>query len=301
MKSNDLLFIVAIVGLGIVALLSGGGSGGGLFSSQSGNGSQTNGNLNEQQIGQELNKVERDVSQVAKDVKTLEENKNASVYKGMIDLQSISHSYNNDPANEYIHITASSQNKKNIKITNWTLRSISTGNSISIGKGTYLFFGDGQDRSTTQDILMTPGDIAYINTGRSPLGVSFKTNICSGYHNQFLQFNPYLSTNCPLARNEKNNIPPTVKNDSCFDMLDNFPQCRIQTASFPIGTSPECSNFITKTMNYRACVDLHRNDIGFYKNEWRIYLERSDSLWKTRRETVELIDELGKIVDSYSY
>lgn len=310
MKGNDILFVVFIVGLGIAGLISG-GSGqplteGGLFGFQAGNSSSgqpttisSGRKLTQQEIAAEVSKAERDTQQVSKDIQTIKDNREASIYKGSVAIQNISYG-STDPSNEYISIYALSQNKNPIKITGWTFKSLSTGNSATIGKGTYLFFGDGQDSKSLQDIYLSPGDTAYISTGRSPLSVSFKVNRCSGYQSQSITFNPYLFTDCPLARNEKNNIPPTVKNDSCFDLIDSFPQCRVRTEPLPLGTSPECSNFIA-SLNYRSCVDTHKNEAGFYKPEWRIYLGRSEILWKTRRETIKLLDDVGKTVDTRSY
>jgi cell division protein FtsX len=47
--------------------------------------------------------------------------------------------------------------------------------------------------------------------------------------------------------------------------------------------------------------ERHKNDQGFYDPTWWVYLGRDDSLWKTRREIIDLLDQNGKIIDSTTY
>jgi hypothetical protein len=73
------------------------------------------------------------------------------------------------------------------------------------------------------------------------------------------------------------------------------------TTSRIIQVERECTDFIYKKVNYPACIDTHKNDKDFYQNEWRIFLKRSETLWKNSREDIVLLDEEGKIVDEYKY
>ena len=149
---------------------------------------------------------------------------------------------------------------------------------------------------------ISAGDTAYLITGISPNGVSFKTNKCSGYLTQFQTFIPYISNSCPRPRDENlSAIPKIAVNDDCLDYIDSFPSCRVETQNLPVNWSYECKNFITQKINYPSCVNLHKGDKDFYQNEWRIYLKKSTSLWKSRRENIILYDNLGKIVDTLTY
>ncbi len=306
MKGNDVLFVVFFIGIGIAALLSGGAKSSGtqnkvpVFSSgSSANGSSVNRNpttnkpVTEKTIAQEIKKIERSVEEIAKEITKLEENQNASTYKGSISMR-ISGRASSDPIKEYITLEASSKNKEPINITGWQLKSLSTNKNVSIKQGVYLFFP--QSQNPESDIYLNPNDKAYISTGRSPMGISFKVNACSGYHSQFLSFTPSIRQECPLARDEVNKIPTSPVNDSCFDFIDRFPKCRTEVNSLPSNFTFECRNFILEKMTYSSCINTHKNDADFYKKEWRVYLGRDESLWKQKRETIVLLDNLGKTV-----
>ncbi len=156
--------------------------------------------------------------------------------------------------------------------------------------------------NTEDTIMLTGGDTLYLVTGISPNGASFKVNKCSGYLGQFQIFVPYLNNICPLPKDEDlSSIPNLVINDACFDRIDTMSRCRIQTAPLPQNLSSECTNFILNKINYPSCVNIHKNDKDFYQKEWRVYLGRSASLWKNKRETIVLYDSLGKIVDTLKY
>ena len=58
---------------------------------------------------------------------------------------------------------------------------------------------------------------------------------------------------------------------------------------------------IAYKINYNSCVDVHKNDATFSRLEWRVFLGRDQELWKVKRETLLLIDDKGKLVDSLSY
>jgi hypothetical protein len=92
-----------------------------------------------------------------------------------------------------------------------------------------------------------------------------------------------------------------VINDACFDYIESMGQCRIQTETLPLNWSHECTNFIYNKINYPSCVNTHKNDKDFYQKEWRVYLKRSEKIWKEKRETIILYDDHGKIVDTLKY
>ncbi len=252
---------------------------------------------NEQQIQQKLNESERKAEKLKKQVALEEAKKNASVYKDIVDLSFINRS--NDPKQEYAQIRVNTA-KEPINVTGWRLVSKSSGQSVTIPKGTYLFFTGTQN--TEENIYLNSGDVLYLVTGISPNGASFKLNKCSGYLSQFQTFTPSLYTNCPQPRNEDlSSIPKTVNNDACLDYIDYFPTCRIQTETLPANWSYECTSFIYNKINYPSCVSTHKNDKDFYLKEWRVYLKRSEKIWKDRREEIILYDNNGKIVDTLVY
>ncbi len=221
-----------------------------------------------------------------------------SVYKGVVSIGFVNRS---TKANEeYITLKMNGSATSTVLITGWTLKSLSSGTSITIPKATYLFFANSVN--SEDPVYLGNGDMVYLNTGYSPNGASFKVNKCSGYLSQFQTFIPYLQTNCPLPKNEDlSEIPARVANDACLDYIDSFPSCRIQTDNIPANWTYECTHFITTKINYPSCVDVHKNDADFNQHEWRIYLKRTDPLWKQNRETIVLYDTGGKIVDTLTY
>lgn len=249
------------------------------------------------QIQQQLNEAERKAEELKKQIALEEANKNASVYKDIVDLSFVSRS--NDPKQEYVQIRVNTT-KEPINVTGWRLTSKSSGQTVTIPKGTYLFFTG--TTNTEENIYLNSGDVLYLVTGISPNGASFKVNKCSGYLSQFQNFTPYLSTYCPQPRNEDlSSIPKTVNNDACLDYIDFFPSCRIQTETLPANWSYECTSFIYNKINYPSCVNTHKGDKDFYLKEWRVYLKRSERVWKDRREEIVLYDNNGKIVDTLIY
>lgn len=248
-------------------------------------------------IQNQLNDAERKAEELKKQVALEEQNKNASVYKDVVDLYFVSRS--NDPKQEYLQIRVNTA-KQPINVTGWTIKSKSSGETVKIPKGTYLFFAG--TPNSEEDIYLNSGDVLYLVTGISPNGASFKVNKCSGYLSQFQTFTPYLYTSCPQPRNEDlSSIPKTVNNDACLDYIDYFPSCRIQTETLPANWSYECTSFIYNKINYPSCVNTHKNDKDFYLKEWRVYLKRSEKIWKDKREEIILYDNAGKIVDTLVY
>ena len=91
--------------------------------------------------------------------------------------------------------------------------------------------------------------------------------------------------------------------DACFEYIERLRRCEAHTRPLPISftNDPICQEYVSLNVNYNACVDSHKSDWNFYKNEWRVFLGRNQELWKEKRETILLLDEAGKVVDSVSY
>ncbi len=200
---------------------------------------------------------------------------------------------------EFLTIQLAPNAKTAVELTGWRLKSLSTGQEATIGKAVYFPFSN--QVNVEQNLKLEPGERALIITGRSPLGYSFRLNQCIGYFEQFQSFTPSLPRECPAPDEEGLPKAPNQLNDRCLDYLSSYPRCRIPTGGFPDNLSPECKIFLTDKMNYTYCVDHHKNEPGFFKHEWRIYLGRSQTLWKSRRENIELIDPEGVVRDSIVY
>jgi len=217
-----------------------------------------------------------------------------SAYKYKVSLRAGYAARESDPQKQFIEIKASSQNDRPIRITGWSLTG-KNGLDIKIGQGAYLPYS--AQVNPQQDIFLQKGETAVIVTGESPIGTSFRLNKCTGYFSQFQTFYPSLPKDCPQPGDE--NLPLNL-NDQCLDYLDRMPRCEMKI-SIPPGLSNACQTYINDKINYKTCVEIHKNDSDFYQSEWRIYLGRKESLWKKQRETIILQDENKKIIDWISY
>ena len=224
-----------------------------------------------------------------------------SPYRDRITLSSYGGTYATKADEEYITIEASSSNTNPIRISGFKLESAVSGVIFPIGNATRLPRSGIVNDETP--VFLGPGESAIITTGRSPTGSSFRTNLCTGYFEQFQDFNPSLRRECPLPSDE---LPQTVENiraygSSCFDFIDRLSRCAIVTQALPLDISNSCSDFMAKHFSYNGCIDTYRNQPDFFKSEWRIFLGRSDPLWRDDRELIRLLDESGKTIDVLSY
>ncbi len=298
MNKDDTIGIVILLSIIMISLF-GGAKGVSVNNNVARNNNTTNRTAEQErrEIQRQLTEAKREADKIEQQIKQIEENKNASIYKNIVDLSFVRRS--SDPKQEYVQIKVGRTDTP-IKVTGWTLKSSSSGQTVTIPKGTYLFFAG--TVNSEEDIYLNNGDTLYLVTGISPNGASFRVNKCSGYLSQFQRFTPNLSTQCPRPRDEDlSSIPNTVNNDACLDYIERFPSCRIQTQTLPANWSYECTNFIYGKINYPSCVNTHKNDSDFYLKEWRVYLKRSERIWKDRREEIILYDNQGKIVDTIKY
>ncbi|HEY0220638.1 MAG TPA: hypothetical protein VGC58_00245 [Candidatus Paceibacterota bacterium] len=252
----------------------------------------------QRQIQADITKAQREVKELEKKVVAEQQKKLQSKYYGLIKISSISRS--TDPNREYVLLRVGSGVTETIPVTGWTIKSTVSGQSVTIPKASLLYFTGMEN--VEENIVLDKNDSLYLVTGISPNGASFRLNKCSGYLSQFQTFYPSISSSCPRPRDEDlSSIPQTLNNDACLDYIKSFPSCRIQTKSPPANWSYECTRFIYDKINYPSCVNVHKNDTDFYKDEWRVYLKRSERLWKSDKESVILYDNEGKIVSTYSY
>ena len=293
MTSDDWIGIAMLLGVFAIALAGGSKNANRVVTPLTPAQQQIRQEQSRQTIESQVVNTQRQVDQVSADMEAMKIAKTRSPYYGLVSMQYISHSQNANE--EYISLYVNPQATSSVVITGWTLKSVRGGEVVTIPQGTYLIFPNSQN--SKDNIILTPGDTAYVNTGISPNGHSFKLNICSGYMNQFQTYNPSFYTNCPAPRNENlSSIPDRVENNTCFDYIDRISNCRIQTDPLPKTFSTECQNFILTKINYGTCINTHKNDKDFYQHTWYVYLGRNVPLWKNTREDIVLLDTNGKIV-----
>ena len=247
-----------------------------------------------EEIAQSLADAGLKAEQIKGELEALELASRTSPLAGKIRIIGV----NRGSSNEYITLQTASNNTSKILITGLRLKSQASNLAIDIPKASPLPF---QNSINQEDpVFMAPGETAYIITGRSPLGISFRPNKCTGYFNQYQSFNPGIPSRCPAPQSEP--LPPIARqfNDQCLDYLATLPSCRV-IVSPPSYLAQECKQYAVTEFNYTNCVTAHKNDKDFYDPTWRIYIGRGNTLWKSRRELIHLLDANNKIIDVITY
>lgn len=205
-----------------------------------------------------------------------------------------------DPRQEYITISTQGSISSGITITGWSLESASSHLKVTIGSAASVpALGN---LNTEAPVTITSGSVVYVTTGPSPSGSSFRTNKCTGYFEQFQDFTPRLATECPRPQDEMLLYPAqTANNPACESYVKGLQQCTLTVNAIPGNLGTSCQDFILNNLSYNGCIMAHKNDPDFSKNEWRIFINRQQELWKNTHDRILLLDENGKLVASVSY
>jgi hypothetical protein len=197
--------------------------------------------------------------------------------------------------NEYLIINIKNTTKP-ISITGWKLKSTKTGKSIILKQGVKTIYGLNSDLNYIKDISVSDGDQIIIATKESPIGFSFKNNKCIGFFENDYNFTPSLNNDCPDLNT---NLPDNL-DEECVEYIENLNHCEAPK-QIPTRLENNCNEYITNKINYKTCVLKHKQDSDFYKNEWRIFLNRKNEYWKQNNEEIQLLDKNEKIIDVLSY
>jgi hypothetical protein len=197
------------------------------------------------------------------------------------------------PSDEYLVLEVNKPYGERTLVTGWSLRSDNTGIIATIGKGAYTpLYGSVNNE---EDIYLNGSGKVFVTSGRSPLGVSFEVNKCSGFLGNTLLFTPELPRSCPAAERLVGSVDRV-----CSDYLRGLSLCQIPT-SLPTYLSASCKAAIAEKLHYNSCVQTTRGDIDFSSNEWRVYLKSENSLWRDSRDFIRLIDQLGNTLQTAGY
>ena len=223
----------------------------------------------------------------------------ASVYAGKVFIKE-SNATESGVSLEFIQLTASDNNSQPVPVMNWTLQSAVSG-ARAIIPAAAPFFVLGVV-NPVQSVYLEPGASIFITTGASPVGTSFRENICSGYLSELHTFTPELANECPTPPEM---LPMNADNlrtygSSCFDYLDTLTQCHFP-ATLPGELSSACRSFISNTMSYNGCINASRDRVPFALPAFRTYLGLRAELWSNSHDVIRLIDEQGRTVDVLTY
>lgn len=246
-----------------------------------------------------LEELEAEYDRLNTEVQTTRTFGNPSPFMGKIVIVEDTSGLRESGAGEYLQIMASYTNAESIDISGWILESALSGVRVMIPPSAAPFLANSANvlKSTT----LGPGALALVATAPSPVGVSFRENMCTGYLAQFQSFDPPLAEECPLPSEI---MPLTDYNlatygDACFDAIANLSSCR-----FPqnlTGVSSACRSFLTEKLSYNGCVSANSFRANFQKNMWRVYLGSSGNLWRDSHDAIRLLDSNGKTVSVFVY
>ncbi len=255
------------------------------------------------------NEIERKVASLYKELDALREDirearlrEPASLYKDSVILRRGNIS-TEEPDREYLVLQANKKNTEGINISNWYLESYVTGETAFIPDGDRVM--DKWRSPIEEDIVLLPGETAYLVTGDSPIDVSFRENICTGYLAPEGTFSPTLRKQCPRAKDELERFGNIeLDNDRCYEFIEQVGTCTVPLEETytrsKVGSA--CSTFVEDTFNYNDCVRLHRYDPFFARDGyWRIYLDEGRELWRSEREIIRLLDENERVINVIEY
>ncbi|OYV25898.1 MAG: hypothetical protein B7W98_03540, partial [Parcubacteria group bacterium 20-58-5] len=216
-----------------------------------------------------------------------------SPYRGIVSLTHyVSGAGSSNPGNEYVVISVSPNAGVPVDLSEWTLQSDASGNAVVIPKGTRM--PTSGIVNAAQDIILNPGEQAIVISGQSPIGASFEENKCIGYFSTFQKFSPPLPQNCPAPNNELISFYGTgyIRDAACIDYVNTLSRCQVALTP-PVGASSACQSFVATYLNYNGCINTHKNDTDFKSATWRVYLGRTNAMWRTQHEVVKLLDATG--------
>lgn len=312
MKRNrgEISPVLVLIGLFIVIGLAYGNakSNGGTFFSPQGPSAIQNGSkgtqTSNQQISSQIKTAEKDIQNLNKEVQKQAEEAKRSPYYEKVRLSNLAGRNSLDPSKQYFSLSTSLKTGETINITGWYLKSDVTGYYAVIGKASLLPF---PFTYTESDIVLQPRDRVILVKGFSPIGVSFRTNKCTGYFEENRTFTPSLPFECPRPQDEP--LPQFSdiydRNDECIDLIKRIPRCTTVNSEYlrdlPDTVTSSCKNYMREQIGYNSCVAKHFSDTDFPGNQYRVYLNRFGPLWRTEREKISLYDRNGLVVDSISY
>ncbi len=224
-----------------------------------------------------------------------------SPFKGQMYIIRDANAREDTPQAEYIEIATGVRNTAPVDMSGWSLQSAYTGVRAYIPQGAPQFLMG--VINNIGPIQLSPGESAVINSGLSPVGVSFRENLCTGYLAQLQVFTPSLSSLCPSPRSELSMTPDNLRNygESCFDFLQTLPACEAPLNNMPPNITPNCRAFASDVFSYNGCVTRNRAKKSFFGSSWRIYLASNTELWRNSHDIIRLLDAEGRTVDVVTY
>jgi len=178
-----------------------------------------------------------------------------------------------------------------VAISGWQLKT--NRSDANIPRGVRLYH---TTPTPLENIELRRGESATIYTNSSPLSANFMLNSCTGYLANSYPFNPPLPVSC--QRPSKSEIETFT--GTCQEYILRLNSCAPgdPNAAATAGDS-SCRSYVASTLNYEGCVKRSQSSANFFTKEWRIW--EGKSFLDPLHDRVLLLDQNGKLVDSYTY
>jgi len=188
------------------------------------------------------------------------------------------------------------ESEEAISVSGWTLESKTDYTSIpqAIKNLSYSF-----STKEYSDIILNHDDELIVSMGKSPNGINFRVNKCSGYFNNSYTFYPSLDENCPeLDESEYSHLKKT-----CRDFIEDLDKCEVPNYSsdHTVNGDSQCTSFLNAHFNYSGCYTDYYQDIDFFESEWRVFINKSVDIFNDYTDKIILKDNGGMVVDEYEY
>ena len=124
------------------------------------------------------------------------------------------------------YVTIGSSSAEPTSLTGWSIESINSHTRTALPQATgVLVTGRVND---VNPVILAPGDSLIVAVGASPVGASFRENICSSYLQQYQHFSPPISTQCP---DEVNALwGSDTYGGECASFIQSHKMCQFQDA-----------------------------------------------------------------------
>lgn len=249
----------------------------------------------------ELAELEEEYARLETEASNLKSFGTPSVHAGKVRIVRDSSTLREtDPAEEYVQLVADYSAEGGVDISGWQLESaLSRTRAIIVPGASPFVLGEA---NALRPIAMYSGMRAIISTGPSPVGISFRENMCTGYLAQFQSYAPPLNESCPSPSSQ---MPLTEENlsrygDACFDFIASLSACSFPQY-IPDTVYPSCRAYLSDALSHNGCVNRNRYKAGFEKDTWRLYLGGISELWRNSHDAIRLLDASGKTVDVFVY
>lgn len=254
------------------------------------------GTANSRSVWAEITDIDEGLANLQRGASDLRAYGVASPYEGSVQIVGYGGASATDPDEEYITLSVSGD--ESVLISGWSLVSSASGYGARIPGGSEL--PRAGSINELGPIILAPGEEAIVVSGSSPIGISFKENMCTGYFAERQTFVPSLGMRCPTAYDEFDRYYPgnELADDSCYARMRETNTCEVPSTS---RVSNECRALIDQYLHYNGCVATHRYEARFAGDTWRVYLGERRELWKQSRDAIKLLDAEGRTVDLYTY